>query len=67
VLHSGTPQEASDPIDWVTKKHLTWSKDRAAEALSDAAGLQNTFLADASWGHQKAQADRLAKALGFQP
>lgn len=67
VLHSGTPAEADDPIDWIAKKHLTWSKGRASSALSLAAGMDNPFRADASWAHQKAQADILAEALGFKP
>ena len=43
VLRAGTPAEKDDPGDWEPSIHLTWSKHRAAEALSLRAGVPCEF------------------------
>lgn len=67
VLHADTPAEREDPIDWAPQTTLAWSKGRAAEALSQRAGVPDRFDPDASWSAQNAAADELARALGLAP
>ncbi len=64
VLRAGTPAELEDPGDWTPSKTLTWSKHRAAQALSRRANLPNLFRPDGSWAHQIGQAMHLEAALG---
>jgi len=64
VLRAGTPAEKDDPGDWEPSIHLTWSKHRAAEALSLRAGVPCEFRPDGSWQHQMDEAARLEQLLG---
>ena len=63
VLRAGTPAEKDDPGDWEPSIHLTWSKHRAAEALSLRAGVPCEFRPDGSWKHQMDEATRLEQLL----
>jgi hypothetical protein len=63
VLRAGTPAEKEDPGDWQPSIHLTWSKHRAAEALSLRAGVPSEFRPDGSWQHQMDEATRLEQLL----
>jgi hypothetical protein len=63
VLRAGTPAEKDDPGNWEPSIHLTWSKHRAAEALSLRAGVPCQFRPDGSWQHQMDEATRLEQLL----
>ena len=63
VLRAGTPAEKDDLGDWEPSIHLTWSKHRAAEALSLRAGVPCEFRPDGSWQHQMDEATRLEQLL----
>ena len=64
VLRAGTPMEPDDPPGWEPKPHMTWSKTRAAAALSARAGVPVQFRADGSYAHQEREVRRLAELLG---
>ena len=63
VLRVMTPDEELDPPDWEPVRTLYWAKHRAAQALSQRAGVPLQFLPDASYEDQAAQAAQLARAL----
>ena len=64
VLRALTPAELTDPGDWERITTMAWAKSRAAEALSQRAGVPCVFRADGSWDDQMAEADRLEGLLG---
>jgi len=63
VLRELTPAAKGDPPDWEPKTTMAWSKSRAAEALSLAAGVPRTYRPDAPVADQMREADRLERAL----
>jgi len=63
ILRAGTPLEPDDPPDWERKPHMTWSKTRAAAALSARAGVPVTFRPDGSYAHQERETRRLEELL----
>lgn len=65
VLRAMTPDERLDPPDWERKTTMAWAKSRAAEALSESAGVPCTFVSDASFADQEREADQLAAHWGL--
>ncbi len=63
VLRAGTPAERQDRGDWEPSTTLTWSKHRAAQALSQRAHVPCRFRPDGSWQHQMDEAQRLETLL----
>jgi len=63
VLRAGTPAEAADPGDWERVETLFWAKSRAAQVLSERAGVPMAFRPDGSYEHQIEEAARLERLL----
>jgi hypothetical protein len=63
VLRVGTRAGRSDAIDFEPSPTMAWAKSRAAEALSERAGVPCTFHPDASFEAQEREAEALRLLL----
>ena len=64
VLREGTlDQEAT--VAWERKPTMAWPKSRAAEALSERAGVPCDYHPDSSFARQAREATKLAQRLGY--
>ncbi|MCA8981501.1 MAG: hypothetical protein H6831_07525 [Planctomycetes bacterium] len=63
VLCALTPGELERPSDWPRQANVAWVKTRAAEVLSERAGLPCRFRPDASFDDQAAEIAKLERAL----
>lgn len=63
VLRELTPAGSPETRDWEPQTNMAWSKSRAAEALSRAAGVELRFSPDASVSDQMAAAEELERLL----
>jgi len=64
ALRAMTHDEKLAPPDWEPTQTMAWAKTRAAEALSERAGIQSGFRPDGSVAHQEEEARRLEELLG---
>lgn len=65
LLRALTPEEREHPADWPRQRTVAWAKSRAAEALSERAGIPCSFRPDGSFAHQAEETAKLERALGL--
>ena len=67
VLYVGTPRGRTLPLDFEESSTTAWIRGRAAQALSQRAGLPLAYHYDAPLADREREADRLARQLGIEP
>jgi len=67
VLRIDTPAGLADARDFAVSPTTAWARGRAAEALSQYAGVPVTYRFDGPLASREAEAQRLAERLTLQP
>ncbi len=62
VLREGTLAQ-SEAVEWERKPQMAWAKSRAAEALSELAGVEIAYQEDGAFSEMAAEAARLEELL----